>query len=59
MAVSPFRFGELPNITTGIAQVTAAPQAVELYTKMVEDLWQRSYKGQKAADLLGSMLKVV
>lgn len=59
VAVSPFRFGELPNITTGIAQVTAAPQAVELYTKMVEDLWQRSYKGQKAADLLGSMLKVV
>jgi transcriptional regulator with XRE-family HTH domain len=59
VAVSPFRFGELPNIATGIAQVTAAPQAVSLYTKMVEDLWQRAYKGQKAAELLGSMLKVV
>lgn len=59
VAVSPFRFGELPNITTGIAQVTAAPQAVQLYTKMVEDLWEQSYKGQKAADLLSSMLKVV
>ena len=59
VAVSPFRFGELPNITTGIAQVTAAPQAVKLYTKMVEDLWEQSYKGQKAADLLISMLKVV
>lgn len=59
VAVSPFRFGELPNITTGIAQVTAAPQAVRLYTTMVEDLWERSYKGQKAADLLRSMLKVV
>lgn len=59
VAVSPFRFGELPNVAIGIAQVSSAPQAVSLYTKMVENLWQRAYKGQKAAELLGSMLKVV
>lgn len=59
VAVSPFRFGELPNISTGIAQVTSDPEAVSLYTKMVEDLWQRAYKGQEAADLLAGMLKVV
>ncbi|WP_345251362.1 helix-turn-helix transcriptional regulator [Pigmentiphaga soli] len=59
VAVSPFRFGELPNITAGIAQVTAAPQAVALYTKMVEDLWQRAYKGEHAAEVLTRMLKVV
>ncbi|VCU68935.1 hypothetical protein PIGHUM_00994 [Pigmentiphaga humi] len=59
VAISPFRFGELPNVATGIAQVTAAPEAVQLYTKMVDDLWQRAYKGQEAADLLNEMLKVV
>jgi len=59
VAVSPFRFGELPNVTTGIAHVTSAPEAVELYTKMVENLWERAYKGQRAAELLSSMLKVV
>jgi transcriptional regulator with XRE-family HTH domain len=59
VAISPFRFGELPNVATGIAEVTAAPEAVQLYTKMVEDLWQRAYKGRKAADLLSSMLQVV
>ncbi|MDX3905985.1 MAG: helix-turn-helix transcriptional regulator [Pigmentiphaga sp.] len=59
VAISPFRFGELPNVATGIAHVTSAPEAVQLYTKMVEDLWQRAYKGQQAAELLSSMLKVV
>jgi len=59
VAISPFRFGELPNVATGIAQVTSAPEAVQLYTKMVENLWQRAYKGEQAAELLSSMLKVV
>lgn len=59
VAVSPFRFGELPNVATGIAQVTAAPEAVRLYTKMVEDLWRRAYKGLEAADRLATLLKTV
>lgn len=59
VAISPFRFGEFPNISSGIASVTAAPEAVSLYTGMVEALWQRAYKGANAADLLRRMLQQV
>lgn len=59
VAISPFRFGEFPNISGGIASVTAAPEAVALYTSMVEALWQRAYKGPTAAELLRRMLQQV
>ncbi|KJK26259.1 DNA-binding protein [Burkholderiaceae bacterium 16] len=59
VATSPFRFGEFPNVSTGIATVTAAPEAVRLYTAMVNDLWQRAYKGRDGAALLRRMLNSV
>lgn len=59
VAISPFRFGEFPNISSGIASVTAAPEAVKLYTDMVESLWQRAYKGSDGARLLRRMLQQV
>lgn len=59
VAISPFRFGEFPNISAGIASVTAAPEAVSLYTGMVEALWQRAYKGPDGASLLRRMLQQV
>lgn len=59
VAVSPFRFGEFPNISSGIASVTAAPEAVALYTHMVESLWQRAYKAADGAALLRRMLQQV
>lgn len=59
VAISPFRFGEFPNISCGIASVTAAPEAVALYTAMVETLWQRAYKGNEGAAMLRKMLKQV
>ncbi|EHP37437.1 helix-turn-helix domain-containing protein, partial [Cupriavidus basilensis OR16] len=59
VATSPFRFGEFPNVSTGIATVTAAPEAVRLYTTMVNDLWQRAYKGRDGAALLRRMLNSV
>jgi hypothetical protein len=36
VAVSPFRLGELPNIRTGIATITKAPDAVEMYWCMID-----------------------
>ena len=57
LAVSPFRLGELPNVRTGIATVTASPEAIELYRKMVEDLWSRARKGRTGAALLRRLAK--
>jgi transcriptional regulator with XRE-family HTH domain len=59
VALSPFRFGEFPNISSGIASVTAAPEAVALYTDMANTLWQRAYKGQEGAAVLRKMLQQV
>jgi transcriptional regulator with XRE-family HTH domain len=56
VAVSPFRLGELPNIRTGIATVTSSPDAVNLYQRMVEQLWQGAYKGPVGAKALRMML---
>ncbi|KQX98240.1 DNA-binding protein [Massilia sp. Root133] len=59
VAVSPFRFGEFPNISCGIASVTAAPEAVALYSDMVATLWKRAYKGKEGAAILRKMLQQV
>jgi transcriptional regulator with XRE-family HTH domain len=59
VAVSPFRFGEFPNISSGIASVTSTPEAVSLYTDMVEALWKRAYKGAEAAAVIRKMLQQV
>lgn len=59
VALSPFRFGEFPNISCGIASVTAAPEAVALYREMAAALWKRAYKGKEGAALLRKMLHQV
>jgi transcriptional regulator with XRE-family HTH domain len=52
VAVSPFRLGELPNIRTGIATITTAPDAVKIYCGMVDRLWADAAKGKKGAKLV-------
>lgn len=52
VGVSPFRLGTLPNIRMGVATITDAPEAVQLYRDLTEKLWARSAKGNEAADLL-------
>jgi transcriptional regulator with XRE-family HTH domain len=54
--VSPFRLGDRPNLTLGIATVTAEPATVALYEKLATDLWARALKGPPAAGLLKKML---
>lgn len=56
VAVSPYRLGELPNVRTGIATVTASPEAVWQYQRMIDALWDNAYKGLDAARLLRGML---
>ena len=46
VAVSPFRLGELPNVRLGVASVTGAEEAVQLYKQLAEQMWQRAAKGK-------------
>ena len=57
VAVSPFRLGELPNVRLGVASVTAAQEAVDLYQKLAEQMWNRAAKGAGGAALLRKCLK--
>jgi transcriptional regulator with XRE-family HTH domain len=57
VAVSPFRLGELPNVRLGVASVTAAEEAVDLYQKLAEQMWTRAAKGASGAALLLKCLK--
>ncbi len=52
VAVSPFRLGEFPNVRLGIASITAAADAVELYEQVVATMWSRAARGSQGAKLL-------
>ncbi|MGK6315636.1 helix-turn-helix domain-containing protein [Neorhizobium sp. DT-125] len=52
VAVSPFRLGSFANIRVGVATITAAAEAVDLYGGMTDQLWRRSLKGDQAADFI-------
>ena len=56
VAVSPFRLGELPNIRTGIATITTAPDALNMYRAMIDRLWTDAAQGKEAAALLQTLL---
>ncbi|GLU31595.1 helix-turn-helix transcriptional regulator [Trinickia caryophylli] len=59
VAASPFRLGELPNIRTGIATITTAPDALSMYRKMIDRLWADAAKGRQGAALLRELLDKV
>ena len=57
LGLSPFRLGgELPNIRTGVAMLTADEQPVRLYEELADDLWRRAHKGSEAVALLRAVL---
>ncbi|MCS6931178.1 MAG: helix-turn-helix transcriptional regulator [Acetobacteraceae bacterium] len=55
-AASPFRLGHRPNVTLGVATITADPAAVALYERLAERLWAASLKGEAAARRLRALL---
>lgn len=57
LAISPFRLGELPNVTTGIASITSSCDAIKRYRLLFDKLWQDSAKDQQAIDLLKATLE--
>lgn len=56
LTLSPFRLGEEPNVRSGIAMITSAPEALKLHQKATEDMWQRALKGAAAAKFLRKIL---
>jgi len=56
LALSPFRLGEEPNIRSGIAMITSAPEALSLHQKAVEGMWGRALKGAAAGKFLRELL---
>ncbi|MFN6954241.1 MAG: helix-turn-helix domain-containing protein [Acetobacteraceae bacterium] len=55
-AASPFRLGGRPNVTLGVATITADPAAVALYERLAERLWTAALKGEAAAKRLRALL---
>ncbi|MCX8701353.1 helix-turn-helix domain-containing protein [Gilliamella sp. B2840] len=56
LAMSPFRLGELPNVTTGIASITSSNDAIKRYRSLFDRLWKNSAKDEHAIDLLKTTL---
>lgn len=58
LGLSPFRLGgDLPNIRTGIAMLTADEEPVRLYEQLVEQLWRRALRGRDAITRLRTILE--
>jgi transcriptional regulator with XRE-family HTH domain len=56
VTLSPYRLGEHPNISAGIAIVTSAPEAVNMFRQIIVDEWERANKGESGARVLESIL---
>lgn len=58
LALSPFRLGEQPNISVGIAMITSAEEALTLHLKMAEEMWNNAKKGPAGAQYLRSLIEI-
>jgi len=58
LGLSPYRLGgELPNVRSGIAMLTADEQPVRLYEQLSDDLWSRARKGSEAGAALRAVVE--
>lgn len=57
LGLSPYRLGgELPNVSIGVAMMTADREPVRMYEQLADDLWKRARKGRAAVALLRSII---
>jgi transcriptional regulator with XRE-family HTH domain len=56
VTVSPYRLGDHPNISAGIAMVTSAPEAVHMFKASIIEQWDRAYKGENGAKVIESVM---
>jgi transcriptional regulator with XRE-family HTH domain len=57
LGLSPYRLGgELPNVSIGVAMMTADREPVRMYEKLTDDLWKHAQKGRSAVALLRAVI---
>ncbi|MBI3436750.1 MAG: transcriptional regulator, partial [Proteobacteria bacterium] len=56
VTVSPYRLGDQPNISSGIAMATSAPEAIRLFKDTIASQWQQAHKGESGARILRAIL---
>jgi transcriptional regulator with XRE-family HTH domain len=56
VTLSPYRLGDHPNISSGIALVTSAPEAIRLFKETVNAQWAIAHKGEAGARILHTLL---
>ncbi|MBN9051127.1 MAG: helix-turn-helix transcriptional regulator [Rhizobiales bacterium] len=56
VTMSPYRLGDHPNISAGIAMVTSAPEAVRMFKDSIVEQWDRAQKGEAGARSLEALL---
>jgi transcriptional regulator with XRE-family HTH domain len=57
LGLSPYRLGgDLPNVSIGVAMMTADREPVRMYEQLADDLWKHAHKGRKAVALLRSVI---
>jgi transcriptional regulator with XRE-family HTH domain len=59
VTLSPYRLGDHPNITSGIAMITTAPEAVALFKETITRQWDSAHKGESGARILRAILNRV
>lgn len=56
VTLSPYRLGDQPNVSSGIAMITSAPEAVRLFQANLAAQWERAHKGESGAAILARVL---
>jgi transcriptional regulator with XRE-family HTH domain len=56
VTLSPYRLGDHPNISSGIALVTSTPEAVRLFKANITEQWARAHKSEAGARILSAVL---
>src|SRR5690606_13254809 len=56
VTLSPYRFGDQPNISSGIALATSVLEAAKSFEEIFARQWSRAKKGPEGADILKKML---
>lgn len=56
LSLSPFRLGEQPNVSLGVAMITAAEEAISLHEKIVDEMWDGALKGKEASKYLRELV---
>ena len=56
LVMSPFRLGSEPNVRVGVAMITSAPDGVAMHEHAINEMWNRSLRGQAAVDSLRQLL---